>query len=101
MGNCMETCTQKEQEKQMQQDDQRERASPFGQESSFGKGGIRVKIVLTKEELQWLMLQLQDKQGKKLEDVFGEIERAREKAEGWKPSLESIMETPEVHDMER
>ena len=113
MGNCMETCNtwqqakemlqhQQQQQQQQQQGDQRERAFPFVQESSFGKSGIRVKIVLTKEELEWLLLQLKDKEGKSLEDVFREIEKGREKADqGWKPSLESIMETPEIHDMER
>ncbi|RVW43139.1 hypothetical protein CK203_078707 [Vitis vinifera] len=50
---------------------------------------------------------LKDKGGKSLEDVLREIERGRSsaatagKVEGWKPSLESIMESPEVVEMER
>ncbi|KAG2677047.1 hypothetical protein I3843_12G082400 [Carya illinoinensis] len=108
MGNCMETCTQRLQAEEMQQQEceRSERASgTFVQESNFGKGAIRVKIVLTKEELEWFMLQLKDKEGKKLalEDVFMEIERGREprSVEGWKPSLESIMESPELLEMDR
>ncbi|XP_040989232.1 uncharacterized protein LOC121236827 [Juglans microcarpa x Juglans regia] len=109
MGNCMKTCTQRLQAEEMQQQQQeeyeRERASGFVQESNFGKGAIRVKIVLTKEELEWFILQLNDKEGKKLamEDVFIEIERGRSgsRVEGWKPSLESIMESPELLEMDR
>ncbi|KAH7510904.1 hypothetical protein FEM48_Zijuj11G0014400 [Ziziphus jujuba var. spinosa] len=52
-------------------------------------------------KLEWLMLQLKNKGGKSSEDVLEKIERSREKAEGWKPSLESIMECPEVVEMDR
>lgn len=106
----METCEPRQQAEEMQQQqqeegyDQREiSANPFVKESGFEKGSIRLKIVLTKEELEWFMLQLKDKEGKRLEDVFREIERqrGRGKVEGWKPSLESIMESPEVIEMER
>ncbi|KAG6636593.1 hypothetical protein CIPAW_11G121300 [Carya illinoinensis] len=97
MGNCMETYTQRQQAEGMQQQQQQQE----GYESSFKQGGIRVKIVLTKEELEWFMLQLKNKEGKVLEDVFREIERGRSKVEGWKPSLESIMESPEVLEMDR
>lgn len=99
----MEACTQRIQAEEMQQQEgyERERASGSVQESNFGKGAIRVKIVLTKEELEWFMLQLKDKEGRKLEDVLVEIERGRGKVEGWKPSLESIMENPELLEMDR
>jgi len=70
----METCEKRQetedQEMQQQQQqqgyDERERssASPFVKESGFEKGSIRLKIVLTKEELEWFMLQLTDKEGK-------------------------------------
>lgn len=107
----METCEQRQEAEEMQQKQQQQQgydereisASPFVKESGFEKGSIRLKIVLTKEELGWFMLQLKDKEGKRLEDVFREIERqrGRGKVEGWKPSLESIMESPEVIEMER
>jgi hypothetical protein len=58
--------------------------------------------VLTKEELEWLLFQLKVNGGKKLEDVLGEIERGRSmKVKTWKPSLESIMESPEGLENER
>ncbi|KAL5719202.1 hypothetical protein ACHQM5_012013 [Ranunculus cassubicifolius] len=94
MGNCMECYTQK------QQEDIKE------PEKEEKEGGIRVKIVLRKDELELLMFQLNEKGGKGLEDVLREIEKSREKLEEdevkyWKPSLESIMEGPEVHEMDR
>lgn len=105
MGNCMETCQQRQKTEEMQQGDhETERsARPFVKESGFEKGSVRFKIVLTKEELAWFMLQLKDKEGKRLEDVFREIEkqRGKGKVEAWKPSLESIMESPDVIEMER
>lgn len=106
----METCTERQQgEDQMQQQkhEQEERQNEIRfvkeKESNLSKdGNIRVKIVLTKEELEWLMLQLKDRGGKSLEDVLEEIQRSRAKVEeGWKPSLESIMECPEVNEMDR
>ncbi|KAK3228057.1 hypothetical protein Dsin_007919 [Dipteronia sinensis] len=108
MGNCMERFSESEENMKMeeeQQGDQTRNKFGFVKEMSdddeLVKGGVKVKIVLTKEELEWLMFQLKNNQGKKLEEILGEIEtgRLREKVvEPWKPSLESIMETPEVHD---
>ncbi|KAJ9706178.1 hypothetical protein PVL29_001637 [Vitis rotundifolia] len=103
MGNCMETCRERHEEEEGERNQERQ-----GEEEEKGSGyGVRVKIVLTKEELEWMMFQLKDKGGKSLEDVLRKIERGRssaaaaEKVEGWKPSLESIMESPEVVEMER
>lgn len=60
------------------------------------ESGKKIKLVLTKEELERLMFELKSNQGKKLEDVLHEIERERErektKIRVWKPSLESISE---------
>jgi hypothetical protein len=61
-----------------------------------GKNGVSMKIVLTKEELKWLIFQLNKKGGMKVEQVLEEIEKGRQKVEGWKPSLESILEAPEM-----
>uniref|UniRef100_A0A7N0UL20 Uncharacterized protein n=1 Tax=Kalanchoe fedtschenkoi TaxID=63787 RepID=A0A7N0UL20_KALFE len=72
-------------------------------------GVVRVKLVLTKEELQWLMMQLKGDGEKRLENVLEEIERGRKRVvcdgrngsgSGWKPSLDSIMETPESLEMD-
>ncbi|KAJ0041175.1 hypothetical protein Pint_28647 [Pistacia integerrima] len=90
MGNCMQRGRERREEEAMQQ-----------QQEEGTKGFVKVKIVLTKEELQWLMIQLKKNEGKRLEDVLAEIGRERGKVEAWKPSLESIMEGPEVLEMDR
>lgn len=61
-----------------------------------GKNSVSMKVVLTKEELKWLIFQLNKKGGMKVEQVLEEIEKRRQKVEGWKPSLESILEAPEM-----
>ncbi|PON45214.1 hypothetical protein PanWU01x14_260440 [Parasponia andersonii] len=108
MGNCMESCLYRKKENEVlehKEEDVRESGdhqSGFVKEKCSRKGSLRVKIVLTKEELEWFMLQLQNKDGKSLEDVLEEIERGRGKVDqGWKPSLDSIMECPEVVEMDR
>ncbi|KAJ9148068.1 hypothetical protein P3X46_030163 [Hevea brasiliensis] len=109
MGNCIKPSTKQRQleEEDMEQYDhqdyqERELEAECGKESNE-KGSLKVKIVLTKEELEWLMFQLKFNEGKKLEDVLQEIERERERAKvkSWKPSLESILESPEGLEMER
>ncbi|KAI3727727.1 hypothetical protein L6452_16345 [Arctium lappa] len=111
MGNYMETCIQRkeeipqqQQQQQQQQEEQQKQGEQEKQESSdgFSKGSsrMRVKLVLTKDELQWLLGQLKKDEGRKLEEVLGEIEKSRLRGESvakWKPCLESIMESPEVH----
>ncbi|CAM8876395.1 unnamed protein product [Rhodiola kirilowii] len=79
-------------------------------EAGKGDGGgvMRLKIVLTREELQWLMMQLNSDKEKRLENMLEEIQRGRKKVvyeggsgnNGWKPSLESIVETPEFLEMD-
>ncbi|CAN1254422.1 hypothetical protein LINPERPRIM_LOCUS8650 [Linum perenne] len=77
--------------------------------------GMKVKIVLTKEELEWLMYELKlnnnttngggGRFSKKLEEALAEIERNRALKAAisnnscWQPSLESISE--EVDESER
>lgn len=88
MGNCI-WAQRKIEEEDMEQE--RELEGDFEEKDS-----VKVKIVLTKEELEWLMLQLKVNEGKNLEDVLLEIQREREKIKAWKPSLESILEIPEA-----
>ncbi|KAK1301872.1 hypothetical protein QJS10_CPB12g01101 [Acorus calamus] len=100
MGNCLETCTHGQQEHQQQEDEQ-SKVSDYDEKV----GGFKVKIVLTKAELDWLMFELEMKEGgRSLEEVLDEIERERErervKSPSWKPSLERIMECPEVQCIE-
>jgi len=59
---------------------------------------VKVKVVLTKDELGWLVARL--KAGdRRLEEVLHEVARKREGragggGDGWRPSLESIVECP-------
>lgn len=72
-------------------------------------GNMRIKIVLTKEELEWLMLELKKTEGRRIEELLEEIQRSRERsssssssvANNWKPSLDSITEIPDDEGMER
>ncbi|XP_021757668.1 uncharacterized protein LOC110722693 [Chenopodium quinoa] len=102
MGNCMETCKEENKEIEMSG-----KEGEFVKDVVSNKNGLRVKMVLTKEELQWLMMQLSNREigVKRIEDVFGEIEKGRKKgvssAHSWKPSLDSITEIPEVLEMSR
>ncbi|OWM72156.1 uncharacterized protein LOC116195610 [Punica granatum] len=129
MGNCMETCNPSWREGEItaiketgfEQENNRKvvKASGFDDDGS-NKGVMRVKILLTREELELLMAQLggggNNKGGfsnidkRSLEEVLEEIERGRSstlslsssssssRTSGWSPSLESIMEIPEVPD---
>ncbi|KAL4565426.1 hypothetical protein LXL04_029520 [Taraxacum kok-saghyz] len=101
MGNYMETCLQKDQrEDEKPQEQEKQEVGKARGNYGMGSGRMRVKLVLTKDELDWLLLQLKNKEGQRLEDVLEAIGKSRvtgKSVAGWKPSLESIMETPEVH----
>ncbi|MFS7942009.1 hypothetical protein Hanom_Chr06g00483021 [Helianthus anomalus] len=96
MGNYMETCM-KRNKKHPQ--DQKQEPGKLTSDHTLRKdsnSSVRVKVVLTKAELEWLLLQLKkDDKGRTLEQVLGEIEKSRltvESVTRWKPCLESIME---------
>ncbi|CAO2837740.1 unnamed protein product [Amaranthus hypochondriacus] len=113
MGNCMETY--KVDANKIVGDENQDRNKEMGiyvKDIENNKNGLRVKMVLTKEELQWLMLQLSNRdelgEGKIIEDVLEELGKGRKKviinnieAHSWKPSLDSITEIPEVLEMSR
>lgn len=132
MGNCAETCKRrgceeicKEPEAFRPQEIKNRKTAarggsaakisvdPSGKIDGGGGGRVRVKILLTKEELELLLIQLGRRKGgpkSNLEQVLGEIERGRRRNSSfreaadvgsWKPSLDSIMEVPEVPEMER
>ncbi|KAK1610488.1 hypothetical protein QYE76_034161 [Lolium multiflorum] len=67
--------------------------------------GMKVKVVLTRAELEWLMAQLKSGD-QRLEDVLRQVSTARTgaaaddskptpRADGWRPRLERILECPE------
>ena len=85
MGNCMETYTIGE--KQQQEEGEEERGG-------FVKNGLSMKVVLTKEELKWLILELKDKGGVRLEQLL-EIEPTPEPVQ---PFCELIKKEEEEED---
>ncbi|KAK6947925.1 hypothetical protein RJ641_001398 [Dillenia turbinata] len=102
MGNCMERSreNQEQADGKQQENEEAKLGSGYGKGS---KGVMRIKVVLTKEELEWMIDRLKNKEGTSLEDVLEEMDRRRRKEVdgGWKPSLESIMECPEIVEMDR
>lgn len=97
MGNCLEPCKhgqrEMEQDHHHQKQEEEEEAGGFGKKGGFEKGGFRVKILVTKEDLGLLLIQLREKGVKRTEDVLVDVGRGRGKSQGWKPSLESIAES--------
>ncbi|KAL0408037.1 UNVERIFIED_CONTAM: hypothetical protein Sradi_1738100 [Sesamum radiatum] len=85
MGNCIETCREGP-EKEMNPHPNSERT--------------RIKIVLTRHELEQLLFQLNSSEGKRqLQDVLVEIQTTREKAAAWRPCLDTIIECPQVPEI--
>ncbi|GER41514.1 multidrug resistance-associated protein 1 [Striga asiatica] len=96
MGNCINKCKVRPQTEVIKlHHDQEETKSDTDQNGRM----VRIKIVLTKEELELLMLHLENRKGKKVEDVLDEIQRSREKRHVvWKPSLDRITECHELDE---
>uniref|UniRef100_A0A1J3DVB9 Uncharacterized protein n=1 Tax=Noccaea caerulescens TaxID=107243 RepID=A0A1J3DVB9_NOCCA len=109
MGNCMERWKQREGEERKR--DVRETAQgsfkPDGADDEDGNGGMKVKIVLTRQELDMFLLQMNRSHGENLmmsKDVMVELEKRiirTSSSMAWEPSLESIVECPEVQEMDR
>ncbi|CAH2048351.1 unnamed protein product [Thlaspi arvense] len=119
MGNCMERWMQREGEEV--KIEVREKAKESfkldgddGGEEGDGHGGMKVKIVLTRHELDMFLLQMNRNHDGDLmmaKDVMVELEKRIIKTSSslssspssmaWEPSLESIMECPEVQEMDR
>ncbi|CAL1386521.1 unnamed protein product [Linum trigynum] len=118
MGNCLAPNKKRSQVHEFQEEhdskvnsDKTMKTEETGDVPTTNNGGTdvgtKVKIVLTKEELDWLMYELKVKNSggeggstKKLEDALAEIERNRALKSAsvnscWQPSLESISECPE------
>ncbi|KAG4211376.1 hypothetical protein ERO13_A02G100200v2 [Gossypium hirsutum] len=89
MGNCMEASNKR----QMKEEEEEEEIK---KENSTGKSRVKVKVVLTKEELELFMVKLKKNHGggKRFGDLLEEIKKARcgNKHHSWRPSLESIKE---------
>ncbi|EOY25027.1 hypothetical protein QUC31_009065 [Theobroma cacao] len=106
MGNCLKTSRSRqlveEEEIEEQLGEIREATGFQKGNDGIGKGSIKVKIVLTKEELELFLLKLKNNNGgKSFEDLLAEMEKARSgKADSWRPSLESIMEVDDPEELE-
>lgn len=88
MGNCMNSCKRNPQKEKKPS----EKEPNSGDNEAKKSGKTRVKIVLTKDELEWLLLEVKTTGGKRLEDVLREIQRSRENGLAWRPRLDSIVE---------
>lgn len=87
MGNCIHITSKHSPQSQQIR-------SHFEETQNDTNGKMRVKIVVRKEELELLLLQLKKTGGKRpLEEVLGEIQRNRAKSAGWRPCLDTILET--------
>ncbi|CAO2819215.1 unnamed protein product [Amaranthus hypochondriacus] len=115
MGNCLETCkveakrSIKEDEKKEKEGISKGNMGVYVKNVENNKNGLRVKMVLTKEELQWLIIQLKNREegdhAKRIEDVLQELGKGRNKVfngnHSWKPSLDSITEISEVLEINK
>lgn len=96
MGNCMERSGPKQLEEDM-------KPAGGGDGRAIKEGSCKVKILLTRKELEWLVLHLKEKGEQRLEDVlvemYREMKKERGRAKVWKPKLESIEESPVVQNV--
>ncbi|XP_010418507.1 PREDICTED: uncharacterized protein LOC104704078 [Camelina sativa] len=116
MGNCMERWVrgdQGEEGKIEVREREKESFKLDGGDSEDGHGGMKVKIVLSRHELDMFLLEMNrnhDGNLKITRDVMVELEKRILRASSlsslsssmaWEPSLESIVECPEVQEMDR
>ncbi|XP_048541527.1 uncharacterized protein LOC125520609 [Triticum urartu] len=84
----------------LQEEEEEEEEVPA---SASPAAGMKVKVVLTRAELEWLMAQLKSGE-QRLEDVLRQMGNARAdddkppRADAWRPRLECILECPEPAD---
>ncbi|PKA54075.1 hypothetical protein AXF42_Ash020994 [Apostasia shenzhenica] len=110
MGNCMERSVRQcwgaaEEEKGEGGVGKEEKKEEEEEEEKSGRKK-KVRIVVTRAELEWLMEQLGEKQGgRRLEDLLQEMAeimefRKEDQVRRWRPELGSIMEVPETQSFE-
>ncbi|KAM0862818.1 hypothetical protein ACQ4PT_045012 [Festuca glaucescens] len=122
MGNCLNTASKQQDtrrrrgERVVPEERDEEAIRSIGEvllqedeedEAPSTPAGMKVKVVLTRAELEWLMAQLKSGD-QRLEDVLRQVATARTgataddgsskptpRADGWRPRLERILECPE------
>uniref|UniRef100_A0ACD5WYM7 Uncharacterized protein n=1 Tax=Avena sativa TaxID=4498 RepID=A0ACD5WYM7_AVESA len=128
MGNCLNTASKQQEARRRRgervvPEEREEEVRSIGQvllhdeeeeqeeeaPSTAPVAGVKVKVVLTRAELEWLMAQLKSGE-QRLEDVLRQMGTARTGApddaskpspravDGWRPRLERILECPEPVD---
>uniref|UniRef100_A0ACD5ZSB5 Uncharacterized protein n=1 Tax=Avena sativa TaxID=4498 RepID=A0ACD5ZSB5_AVESA len=129
MGNCLNTASKQQEalrrrgervvpeearsigEVLLHDDEEEEDETPAATSTATAAAGMKVKVVLTRAELEWLMAQLKSGE-QRLEDVLRQMSTARTGAapdndgskpspravDGWRPRLERILECPEPVD---
>ncbi|CAN6278153.1 unnamed protein product [Urochloa humidicola] len=103
MGNCIQQSSGSAGRRLAERSGRRRRGSGEDEEEGAAppppSAVVKVKMVLTKGELGWLVAQL-EAGDRRIEDVLHEMAaRKREgpraaAGDGWRPSLESIVECP-------
>ncbi|KAL0643910.1 hypothetical protein Bca4012_042200 [Brassica carinata] len=115
MGNCMERWMQGEGEEGKMEAKESFKLDGDDDDDQDGRqGGTKVKIVLTRHELDMFLLQMNRNHDGNLmmtKDVMVELEKriikptsylsSSPSSMAWEPSLESIFECPEVQEMDR
>lgn len=117
MGNCIERWQQGEGDGDEGKIEDTQRAKTSlkidGGDNEHGHGGMKVKIVLTRHELDMFLLQMNGNHDGNLimsKDVMIELEKriirtslssSPPSSMAWEPSLERILECPEVQEMDR
>uniref|UniRef100_A0ACD6A9K9 Uncharacterized protein n=1 Tax=Avena sativa TaxID=4498 RepID=A0ACD6A9K9_AVESA len=128
MGNCLNTASKQEEARRRRgervvpeearsigevllHDEEEEEDDEAPSPTAASTAGMKVKVVLTRAELEWLMAQLKSGE-QRLEDVLRQMGTARTAAapdddsskpspragDGWRPRLERILECPEPVD---
>ncbi|KAL1209147.1 hypothetical protein V5N11_028700 [Cardamine amara subsp. amara] len=118
MGNCIESWRQGEGDRGKIDATERAQGSSKidgggGDDDEHGHGGMKVKIVLTRHELDRFLLQMNRNHDGNLmmsKDVMIELEKriirtslssSPQSSMAWEPSLERIVECPEIQEMDR
>jgi len=104
MGNCIQRSRSSAvagEDRLAERSGRRRSSCGDGEEDHGAVAASVVKVVLTKGELGWLVARLKEAGDRRLEDVLHEVARKREDqasagggGDGWRPSLESIVECP-------
>lgn len=91
VGQTMQSIIQRREAAEVMEEDRRRGAPVPAPPPSV----VKVKMVLTKGELGWLVARLKRAgDRRRLEDVLHEMVARKRREDGWRPSLESIVECP-------